>query len=151
MRGIKVILALLLTVTLIACKTEEPAKSKTENTTPLMSFNPETLRIPDQGGRKLKGQVLYMPIYSNIPSNQKQPLNINALLAIHNTDLKHDITITKVDFLIWKADYERASWQMNKSSNRWPPLFLQFPGKIRAEQTSILLLNGWPGSRSTLP
>lgn len=98
MRGIKVILVLLLIVTLISCKSEEPTESKTENTTPLMSFNPDTLRIPDQGGRKLKGQVLYMPIYSNIPSNQKQPLNINAFLAIHNTDLKHDITITKVDF-----------------------------------------------------
>jgi hypothetical protein len=98
MRGIKISLVLLLIVTLVSCETKESAKVKTENAPPSLSFNPDTLKIPDQGGRKLKGQVLYMPIYSNIPSNQKQPLNINAFLAIHNTDLTHEIKITKVDF-----------------------------------------------------
>jgi hypothetical protein len=95
MKWVRAILILLLTVTILSCGTEE---SKTEISLPVASFNPDTLKIPDKGGRKLKGQVLYMPIYSNIPSNYKQLHNLSAFLAIHNTDLNNQIKITKADF-----------------------------------------------------
>ncbi len=63
-----------------------------------VSFNSETLKIPDGGVRKVRGQVLYMPIYSNIPYGDKHNLDLSAFLAVHNTDLKHQIKITKADF-----------------------------------------------------
>ncbi len=60
-------------------------------------FNPETLSIPDQGGKKVRGQVLYMPVYSNIPT-AKNEYDISAFLAVHNTDFKYPIRIRKIDF-----------------------------------------------------
>jgi len=39
-----------------------------------------------------------MPIYSNIPYQEKQHYDLSAFLAIHNTDLTHQIKITKVDY-----------------------------------------------------
>lgn len=95
MKWMKIILVFLLSITISAYAVNE---TKAENTSTELSFNPDTLKIPDKGGRKLRGQVLYMPIYSNIPSNYKQPHNLSAFLAIHNTDLKNKIKITKVDF-----------------------------------------------------
>jgi ferritin len=39
-----------------------------------------------------------MPVYSNIPHLKKQDYDLSAFLAIHNTDLIHQIKITKVDY-----------------------------------------------------
>jgi hypothetical protein len=84
----------LLLFSFVSCKNQESAK---ENNSPAISFSPETLKIPDAGGKKLRGQVVYMPIYSNIPY-AKQQFDLSAFLAIHNTDLKTQIKITKIDF-----------------------------------------------------
>ncbi|HNY50175.1 MAG TPA: DUF3124 domain-containing protein [Smithella sp.] len=86
------ILTLFLAVIFISCQNEE-----SKNTLPV-SVNPETMKVADQGGRKLRGQVLYMPVYSNIPHLKKQDYDLSAFLAIHNTDLTHQIKITKVDY-----------------------------------------------------
>ncbi len=94
-KRIQIILILLIAVTFISCKNQE---SRTEDSSIPVSFNPETLKIPDKGGRKIRGQVLYMPIYSNIPHMEKQHYDLSAFLAIHNTDLKNPIKITKVVF-----------------------------------------------------
>ncbi len=94
-RWVSVIVVLLLTAFVFAsCKEQE---SRTESPRPTV-FNPETLKIPDGGGRKIRGQVLYMPIYSNIPYSEKRHYDLSAFLAIHNTDLKNRIKITRVDF-----------------------------------------------------
>jgi hypothetical protein len=90
-----IILILFLAVVFISCQNEG---SKTINNQLPVSANPETLKIPDKGGRKLRGQVLYMPVYSNIPHLKKQDYDLSAFLAIHNTDLTHRIKITKVDY-----------------------------------------------------
>jgi len=94
-KRIQLILILLLLVAFMSCKNQE---SRMENSTPPNSFNPETLKIPDAGVRKLRGQVLYMPVYSNIPFLEKKLYDISAFLAIHNTDLEKQIKVTKVDF-----------------------------------------------------
>ena len=86
------ILILFLAFMFISCQNEE-----SQSPFPV-SVNSETLKIPDQGGRKLRGQVLYMPVYSNIPHLKKQDYSLSAFLAIHNTDLTHQIKITKVDY-----------------------------------------------------
>ena len=80
---------------LISCTNQEP---QTQNSPQTNTFNPEDLKIPDTGGRKLRGQLLYMPVYSNIPYQEKKQYDLSAFLAIHNTDLKNQIKITKVDF-----------------------------------------------------
>jgi hypothetical protein len=79
-------------------------------------FNPNSLIVPDNNATKLKGQVLYLPLYSNIPYHSKNRLHdLSGFVAIHNTDFYHSITISKVlyfnndgllvkDFLVNKKD-----------------------------------------------
>jgi hypothetical protein len=94
-RWIPIVLILFLVVPLTSCNNQE---SGTENSPPVVAFNPDTLKIPDRGGRRLRGQLLYMPIYSNVPVQEKQQYDLSAFLAIHNTDLKNRILVTKVDY-----------------------------------------------------
>ncbi|RJP94385.1 MAG: DUF3124 domain-containing protein [Desulfobacteraceae bacterium] len=47
----------------------------------------------------LKGQAVYVPIYSHIYSGNKNlPFYLTATLSIRNTDFHHPITITMVDY-----------------------------------------------------
>jgi len=92
-KWIRITLVLLLVVSFASCENQKSRME--ENPTPV-SFNSETLKIPDGGVRKVRGQVLYMPIYSNIPYTEKKNYDLSAFLAVHNTDLKHQIKITKV-------------------------------------------------------
>lgn len=49
--------------------------------------------------RLLKGQTIYVPVYSHIYSgNREQPFYLAATLSIRNTDRAHAITITAVDY-----------------------------------------------------
>jgi hypothetical protein len=63
---------------------------------PSVAFDSGTLRIPEGGARKIRGQVLYMPIYSDLPYLENRNFDLSSFLAVHNTDLKHQIKITKV-------------------------------------------------------
>ncbi len=94
-KQIQIVLILLLIVAFISCNNQE---SKTGNSSLPIPFNPETLKIPDTGRQKLLGQLIYMPVYSNIPDMENKNYDLSAFLAVHNTDLKHQIKITKVDY-----------------------------------------------------
>ncbi len=76
-----------------ACSRQEPAETGTKQTG---NFNADTLQIKDSDTNKVKGQVVYVPIYSNIPYSEKKLIDVSAFMAIHNTDLGHSIRITKV-------------------------------------------------------
>ncbi len=89
-RWIRISFILLLLVTFYSCGNQE------KDNPPPVSFNSETLKIPDTGVRKVRGQVLYMPVYSNIPFLEKRNYDLSAFLAVHNTDMKHQIKITRV-------------------------------------------------------
>ncbi|MEN6466154.1 MAG: DUF3124 domain-containing protein [Syntrophaceae bacterium] len=91
---IRLVFVILLCVPLTACGNQKsgPADAKPQ------PFNPETLTVPDQGGKKIRGQVLYMPIYSNIPMDKKNKYDVSAFLAVHNTDLKYRIKIKRIDY-----------------------------------------------------
>jgi len=134
MRAAKIILVLLLAVTMLSCGSDGPKESKKGQTLPTQSFNPDTLKIPDKGGRKLKGQVLYMPIYSNIPSEYKEPRSLNGFIAIHNTDLKNQIKITKVDFFNTEGKL-RQSFVTNEQ--QLPPLATAIFTISREDQSGI--------------
>ncbi|MBP8980327.1 MAG: DUF3124 domain-containing protein [Syntrophobacterales bacterium] len=60
------------------------------------SFRHQDLRVPDVESGKVRGQVLYVPIYSNIPYIESKKFDLSAFIAIHNTDLKTPIKVTKV-------------------------------------------------------
>ncbi|MDD4664066.1 MAG: DUF3124 domain-containing protein [Caldisericia bacterium] len=92
---IRFLLVFLIAVLVISC---ESRKQETETKLTSTPFNPEILKIPDKGGRKLKGQVLYMPVYSNVPFLKKQKYDLSAFIAIHNTDLTNKIKLTMVNF-----------------------------------------------------
>jgi len=49
--------------------------------------------------RLFKGQTVYVPLYSHIYSgDREQPFYLAATLSIRNTDRKHAITLTAVDY-----------------------------------------------------
>ena len=50
--------------------------------------------------RILAGQTIYVPVYSYIYhyDTQNQVINLATTLSIRNTDLKHPIIITKIDY-----------------------------------------------------
>jgi hypothetical protein len=52
------------------------------------------------------GQTIYVPIYSHIYSgNREQPVYLAATLSIRNTDRKHSITVTAVDYYDSKGKF----------------------------------------------
>jgi hypothetical protein len=59
-------------------------------------FRPDTFKVEDAGVTKIRGQVLYVPIYSNIPYIAGKKFDLSAFIAIHNTDPRNVIKITKV-------------------------------------------------------
>ena len=81
-----------------SCKQNEANKRssnpKTEN------FNANTLLLDEhEHTKKVKGQLLYMPIYSNVPYFEfGRKFDLSAFVAIHNTDLRYPIKVTKVLF-----------------------------------------------------
>ena len=49
--------------------------------------------------RLFKGQTVYVPVYSHIYSgDREQPFYLAATLSIRNTDIRHAITLTAVDY-----------------------------------------------------
>lgn len=61
------------------------------------AFSPDSLHIKQAGGKCLHGQVLYLPVYSSIPKGEYHGYyDLSAFLAIHNTDMKNKIRITRV-------------------------------------------------------
>jgi hypothetical protein len=62
------------------------------------SFNPELLSINNtENIHKARGQVIYLPVYSNIPFlDGKRNFDLSGILAFHNTDLHSDILVTRI-------------------------------------------------------
>ena len=53
----------------------------------------------DSGKELSLGESVYVPVYSNVYAGPKaNPVQLAAILSIHNTDPKHAITILKVDY-----------------------------------------------------
>ena len=80
---------------IVGCSSQNQAEQKPMPS--IGAFDPGTLlvtEIPDSG---LTGQVLYMPVYSNIPYHivGVTEFDMSALVAVHNTDLFSQIRITK--------------------------------------------------------
>jgi len=92
-KKLQLIFALFVCIPFIACSTE-----KSGPVTKPAPFRADMLKVPDGGVKKIRGQVLYMPVYSNIPSGSRKKFDMSAFVAVHNTDLHNPITIKRVDF-----------------------------------------------------
>lgn len=97
MKAITFLLSLILVfLVIISCKKEKaglnPSQAK-------ISFKPTELVVSDKNSKKIRGQVLYLPVYSNIPyHDETQVYNLSAFITIHNTDFFSSVTITRVLF-----------------------------------------------------
>jgi hypothetical protein len=80
-----------------ACR-QQPAAPPAQNPPP--AFNPALLKVQDnQRINKARGQLLYLPVYSNIPFLEgMKKYDLAGILAIHNTDLERTITVSQVLF-----------------------------------------------------
>ena len=90
---LKKLFLLTLIVLLVSCS--DTGKTPATDS-PNGNFSTEMLTVPDAGGNKVRGQVLYLPVYSNIPCLDQKMFSLSAFIAIHNTDLNKTITVTKV-------------------------------------------------------
>lgn len=63
-------------------------------------FDNSTFLIKESYNAKMvKGQILYLPIYSNVPSfEDNKDYSMSGFVAIHNTDFKNNLKISKVLF-----------------------------------------------------
>ncbi len=86
------LLAILLFSTVLAC---EEKKQETPSA-PAPEFRAQSLRVAEGGVRKVRGQLLYMPVYSDIPHTDGRNFALSAFLAVHNTDLSQSIQVTRV-------------------------------------------------------
>jgi hypothetical protein len=93
MKTIKIIMVFLSVALLLSCQEKDkPFASGQIN----KDFSAANFTVKDGGVKKVKGQVLYVPIYSNIPCRKQQLFDLSAFIAIHNTDLESPIKIAKV-------------------------------------------------------
>ncbi|NJP10838.1 MAG: DUF3124 domain-containing protein [Leptolyngbyaceae cyanobacterium RU_5_1] len=85
-------------IALTSCTTPIVSQSAQPNTSSAIQSELKSVTLDKT---KIKvGQTIYVPIYSYIYhyDSQKHILNLAATLSIRNTDLKHSIIITAVDY-----------------------------------------------------
>ena len=63
-----------------------------------LKFNPEILTVKGNSNfEKARGQILYLPLYSNIPHSEKLgEFDLSGFVTIHNTDLTKNLKITHI-------------------------------------------------------
>jgi hypothetical protein len=92
--GMKKTLILIIMLAIGACKEQETPKKPELQASD--TFNPQYV-LPDESAKPgLRGQLMYMPVYSNVPYHivGVEQFDMSAFVAVHNTDLIHSITIT---------------------------------------------------------
>lgn len=93
-RTMKMIFSILVVIIFISCG-KKAAKHEFANTPEY--FDRGSLRQDIIPIKQLKGQLLYLPVYSNIPYQIDTVMfDMSAFVAIHNTDLSSELLLTKV-------------------------------------------------------
>lgn len=92
-------MGILLLGVIMSCQQGKKSNTATEYQQ-MGDFDKNTLLLNEQEHtKKIRGQLLYMPIYSNVPYfEQGKKFDLSAFVAIHNTDLDYPIKVTKVLF-----------------------------------------------------
>lgn len=79
---------------MLSCNSQSRNISEEKESIP---FNPGTLNNDFEAYKQIKGQLLYLPVYSNVPYQlDTVKFNMSAFVAIHNTDLYNKIVLSKV-------------------------------------------------------
>lgn len=86
---------------LFSCQHHSQTHTIKDTQTPLqkrLAFSPDIFKVKGENGvLRAKGQVLYLPVYSDIPFGEKNlSYALEGVLSIHNTDLHKSISLTQV-------------------------------------------------------
>lgn len=86
-----ILISLLLSAACTTEKKNDPQPAAAQET-----FSPKYILQDVSATPGLRGQLLYMPVYSNVPYHivGVEQFDMSAFVAVHNTDLTHPITIT---------------------------------------------------------
>ncbi|HNW91905.1 MAG TPA: DUF3124 domain-containing protein [bacterium] len=84
---------LVVALCMAGCK-QQPAPAPAA---PHTVYDPAQFATPDAGVAKLRGQLLYLPIYSAVPFQREgRQFDLSAFAAVHNADVRQTVTITRV-------------------------------------------------------
>ncbi|MDX9696909.1 MAG: DUF3124 domain-containing protein [Bacteroidales bacterium] len=87
---------------MFSCQQDKKYNSFTSEN--LDNFIPDSYELKNNNIKQIRGQVLYMPIYSNIPHySDSTNFDMSAFVAIHNTDFQQTITLQKVQYFNTKG------------------------------------------------
>lgn len=90
----RIIFLSLILLQFASCVKESNNPSKAKES---VDFNPASVSPSLQAFKQVKGQLLYLPVYSNVPYQiDTLKFDMSAFVAIHNTDLNEKIYLTKV-------------------------------------------------------
>lgn len=90
----KNIVICLLSLTLLACSENNSKLRHLEKKT---TFGSDGFIVKKNTSKQVKGQVVYLPVYSSIPYlKQGKNFNVSAFVAIHNTDLNSSMKVLNV-------------------------------------------------------
>ena len=93
----KISIIFLLLVIAVSCNSKKQRNNTVQQN--LSEFDPQAYELKDNSMNLVRGQVLYMPIYSNIPHFMDSiEIDMSAFVAIHNTDFYHSIKLHKVEY-----------------------------------------------------
>ncbi len=114
----KVAFILLILATFVSCvrsrRTEQSRMKQAE-------FSADVLRNDMSAVKKISGQLVYMPVYSNVPFQiDTLKFDMSAFVAIHNTDISNPIILTRV--LYFNEDGKLANDYLKNGNLRSSPL-----------------------------
>jgi hypothetical protein len=88
----RILSACILFLFLLSCTRQNRIEPKAS-----ITFDPNTLNSDFDAYKQIKGQLLYLPVYSNVPKDiDTLKFDMSAFVAVHNTDLSKNIFLTKV-------------------------------------------------------
>lgn len=98
-----IIITLLFGLLLTSCR--DNGSTNRDNTLPGIEFDPGILTLEDFNINEVSGQVIYLPVYSNVPYQIDTVLfDMSCFVAIHNTDLHFSINLTSVLYFNQKGE-----------------------------------------------
>ena len=95
-----------------------------------------------------KGQVVYVPVYSNVFSSPKQvPLNLAAILSIRNTDMSNSITIVSADYYNTKGNLIKKYYQQATTLAPLESVYIYIPEENTAGGFGANFIVKWSSAK----
>jgi len=95
-----------------------------------------------------KGQVVYVPVYSNVFSSPKQvPFNLAAILSIRNTDMSNSITIVSADYYNTKGNLIKKYYQQAATLAPLESVYIYIPEENTAGGFGANFIVKWSSAK----